>query len=254
MHHQPTYSKDSHLRSTSIIELNSAFAELFFWGEFVPSEIKGSVAEVTGEFSSGNVPHDGQLQNADKEDDLDKTRLWHGGQCSEAVGDVFEGSSIVANVAREAPSSFLSQVSEHGKHTNATMLQLNVSQAVKLGLVAIGHKAKRIVKSKLSEFKDSDKLIYESRCGHQVEKRKETICRTTRTYRRLGTKGLVKASHGEGGGRSLLLSRGERGSAGDQGGDDSGLHGCGMYNDVRRIQQDYDESSMELPRKAQFPL
>ena len=142
------------MRSTSIVEFNRTFAELFFRGECVPSEIKGSVAEVTREFSSDHVPHDGQLENADKENDLNQTRLWHGGQGGETVGNILEGGSIVANVARKAPSRFLAQVSEHGQHTNATMLQLDVSQAVELGLVAVGHKAQRIVESKLSKQKN----------------------------------------------------------------------------------------------------
>ena len=71
--------------------------------------------------------------------------------------------------------------------------------------------------------------------------RKETVCRTGQktTYRRLSTQSFVKVGHGKGRGRSLLLGRGERRSAGNEGGEDGSLHGGnGRNGSKQRIQQE----------------
>ena len=65
-------AKDAHLGGTAVVELDAALLELGLLGEGIPAEVEGAIAEVTGELGgSGDVLHDGELEEANEEDDLD---------------------------------------------------------------------------------------------------------------------------------------------------------------------------------------
>jgi len=60
-------AKDSHHGGTSVVELNGTLAELGLLIEGVPSEVEGSVTEVTNEFTlSGDVLHNTELKSTDE--------------------------------------------------------------------------------------------------------------------------------------------------------------------------------------------
>ena len=181
--------KDSHLGSTSLVELNGTLGELGLLVEGVPSEVKGSVAEISNEFSSGDVLHDSKFKETNESNDLGDSGSRDGIKSSESVRDGSERGAGVVNVSWETDSSLLNKVSSNGKHGDTSVLDLDISETVELVLVTIGNKSQRIVESERS----------------------------------LGTE-LVLEGHGDSGGLGGLLGRGEGGSRGDEGGDDNRLH------------------------------
>jgi len=116
--------------------------------EGVPSVVQGTVAEVTNEFSSGDVLHDGKFQETNEGNDLGNTGSRDGVEGGETVGDRGEGRSRVVNVSRKADSGLGNQVADDGKHGDTSVLDLDVSETVELGLVTIGDKSKRIEETK----------------------------------------------------------------------------------------------------------
>jgi hypothetical protein len=183
--------KDSHLGGTALVELDGALLELGLFIEGVPAEVDGSVTEVTREFGfAGHVKHDGRFEDSNKEKKLDKSTsgdLLEGG---ETVGDGRKGLSGEIDGSRKTDAGFLDEVSNNGEHRDASVLDLDGTEAVELLLVTIGDKAKGIEESKRS----------------------------------LGTE-LVFEGH-VGGDRSTggVLGRGEGGGTGDEGGDDDRFH------------------------------
>ena len=82
-------AKDAHLGGTAVVELDGTLGKLGLLGEGIPAEVEGAVAEVTGELGgSGDVLHDGELEEADEEDDLD------GGASGDGVGAVDGGPAV----------------------------------------------------------------------------------------------------------------------------------------------------------------
>ena len=142
--------KDSHLGGTSLVELNSTLAQLGLSIEGVPAEVKGAVAEVTNEFSSGDVLHDGKLEETNEGDNLSETGRWDGVDGSETSWDGLEGGAGEVNVAWETGSGLGHKVSDNGKHGDTSVLDLDVSETVELLLVTVGNQAKRIEESERS--------------------------------------------------------------------------------------------------------
>jgi hypothetical protein len=183
--------KDSHLSGTALVELDGALLELGLFIEGVPAEVDGSVTEVSREFSfTGEVKHDRGFEDSNKEEELNKSTsgdLLEGG---ETVGDGRKGLSGVVDGSRKTDAGLLDEVSNNGEHTDASVLDLDGTEAVELLLVTIGDKAKRIEESKRS----------------------------------LGTE-LVFEGH-VGGDRSTggVLGRGKGGGTGDEGGNDDRFH------------------------------
>jgi hypothetical protein len=87
-------SKKTHLGGAALVELNGTLGELGLLIEGVPAEVKGAVTEVTGEFSSSDVLHDGKLKETDEGEDLKGT----------GDGDLLGASPSGTNV-RELDSS-----------------------------------------------------------------------------------------------------------------------------------------------------
>jgi hypothetical protein len=97
--------------------------------------------------------------------------------------------SIAGNGTGKVDSGSVDEVSNNSKHTDTSVLDLNITEAVELLLVSIGDKAKG---------------IKESKWGLSSE--------------------LVLERHAQSRGAGLLLGRGKGGSRGNKGGEDSGLH------------------------------
>jgi hypothetical protein len=180
--------EDTHLGGTALVELDGTLLELSLLVEGVPAEVKGVVTEVTNEFSSGDVLHDGELKEANEGNKLADASTRDGGKGGETVGDIGELKARVVNVSRETDSGLLDEVSSDGKHTDASVLDLDVTETVELLLVAIGNQAEGIEESKRS----------------------------------LGTELVLEGLQGGGGGG--VLGRGESCNRGDEGGDDNRLH------------------------------
>mmetsp|Transcript_1746 Transcript_1746/g.2816 ORF Transcript_1746/g.2816 Transcript_1746/m.2816 type:complete len:204 (-) Transcript_1746:27-638(-) len=101
-------------------------------------------------------------------------------------------SSNLILTSREASARPGSSISPGSKHSNTSMLQFHTTKTVETALVTIGHETEGIP---ASEF---------GRCSSDF-----------------AVEGGVE------GGRCLAgLGRGKGGGAGDEGGEDSGLHGC----------------------------
>mmetsp|Transcript_3045 Transcript_3045/g.8595 ORF Transcript_3045/g.8595 Transcript_3045/m.8595 type:complete len:218 (-) Transcript_3045:42-695(-) len=183
--------EDSHHGGTALVELDGALLELGLLVEGVPAEVEGVVAEVTDEFSSGDVLHDGELEEANEGDQLSDSGTLDGVEGGEAVWHIGEGEAGVVDVSWEADSGLLDQVSDDGEHGDASVLDLDVTEAVELLLVSVSDEAERIEESE----------------------------------RGLGAELVLEGL--DGGGAGGLLGRGEGGGGGDEGGDDDGLHfGC----------------------------
>merc|ERR1719232_2499750 len=117
--------------------------------EGIPAVVDGSVTEVTNELSgAGNIKHDAGLKNTDEEKKLDKSTGWDGLEGGETVGDVSELGSAQVDAAWKTDACLLDKVSNNGKHGDASVLDLDVSETVELLLVAIGNKAKGIEETK----------------------------------------------------------------------------------------------------------
>jgi hypothetical protein len=180
--------KDSHLGGTALVELDGTLGHLGLSVERVPAEVKGSVTEVTDEFSSGDVLHDEELKDSNEGNKLGNSGSRDGGKGTETVGDRGEAQARVVNVSGETDSGLLDEVSSDGEHTDASVLDLDVTETVELLLVAISNHAEGIEESK----------------------------------RILGSKLTFEGLQGRGGGS--LLGRGESDGRGDEGCDDNRLH------------------------------
>jgi len=163
-----------------------------FRSEGVPSVVKGSVAEISGEFGfSGDILHDGKLKSSDEGNDLSESGSGDGIRSEKGGSSIRERVESVSGKidgSRKVESGTGDELANEGKHTDASVLEFDVSETVELGLVTILDESQRIVESK--GFLSSE-LALESLKG------------------------------GGGGG---LLGRGESRSGGDKGGKDGGLH------------------------------
>ena len=139
--------KDTHLGGAALVELNGTLSELGFLVEGVPAEVKGVVTEVTNEFSSGNVLHDKDLEEANEGNKLANSGSLDGGKGGETIGDIRKCQAGVVNVSGETESGLLDKVSGDGKHTDASVLDLDVTETVELLLVAILNQAEGIEES-----------------------------------------------------------------------------------------------------------
>ena len=141
-------AKDAHHGGTSLVELNSALLQLGLIIEAIPAKVDGSVTEVTNVFSSGDVLHDRGLKDTDEKQKLAQTSGGDGLERGETVGDIGKGGSRVVDIAREADAGFLDEVTDDGEHGNATVLEFDITKAVKLGLVTILDKTEGIEETK----------------------------------------------------------------------------------------------------------
>jgi len=187
VHHE---TEDAHLSGAALVQFNSALLELFGFAELVPSKVNVSVSEITGEgvFASG-VLHDSHFHEEDKGNDLGQTSLGHGGKSGETVGDISKGGSVRGDETGEASSTGSGEVSDHGHHGDAAVLDFRVTKTVEFFLVTIGHEAHGVPETKGS----------------------------------LGSKFLLEGIQGSRG--DLLGGRSKGGGSGEKGGKNGRLHG-----------------------------
>ena len=187
-------SEDTGHGGTSVVELDGTLGELLFLIEGIPSEVNVSVTEVTDELVSGsrNILHETNFKESNEGDDLDKSGSRDGVRSDKGGNSVrvgLEGVTGVVDVSRKVDSGTGDDLSKEGKHTNTSVLDLDVSETVESLLVDITvEESQRIEESK----------------------------------RRLGTEFILEGL--DGGGSGLLLGRGESSGGGDEGGKDGGLH------------------------------
>jgi hypothetical protein len=188
-------AEDAELGGTAVVELDGALGELLLLREGVPAEIDVAVAEVADELvaGSGDVLHDGDLEEADEADHLadalegDGVGATEGGK---AVGEGVEGVAGVVNVAGKVDAGAGDDLAEEGKLGDTAVLDLDVTEAVEALLVGTVEEAEGIPKTER---------------GLDAE---------------LVLEGL------EGGGGGTLLGGGEGGGGADKGGEGSKLeHG-----------------------------
>ena len=189
-------SKDSQHSGTAVVELDGTLLELGLFVEGVPAEVDVSVTEVSNVFvsSSGNITHEGNLQKSNEGDDLALSVEGDGirsDQSGNTVGVRVEGVSGVVDVSGEVDSGAGDDLTQEGKLSDTSVLDLNVTETVEALLGAVsGEHAEGIEESK----------------------------------RGLGTELILEGV--EGGGGLANLGRGEGGGRGDGSGEDDGLHGC----------------------------
>lgn len=182
-------SKNSHLGSTSVVELNAALGTLLVSTPIRPAEVN-SVSEVTWEFSSTfNIPHGEELKGTDEADNLLESLKRNFSKAFPSIADGAEGSSGVVNVTWEVDSSSGSDLPHEGKHGNTSVLELDETETVESFLVTIFHQTKRVEHAK----------------------------------RNLGADFALESA--EGSSLGSRLGGGECSNRGDEGGEDSKLHG-----------------------------
>ena len=190
VHHEP---EDSHHGRPAVVELDGALLQLGLLVKLVPPGLERPVAKVTREFvaESRHVLHDGDLEEPDEGEDLkraldgDGVRAVDGGP---AVGEGVEGVSRVVDVSREVDTGAGDDVAQEGKLGDASVLDLDVTEAVESLLVGAVQKAEGV--------EESDG--------------------------RLGSELTLESPEGCGGLASLY--RGEGSGGGGEGGEDGKLH------------------------------
>ena len=135
-------SKNAHHGGTAVVQLDSALGQLGLRVEGVPAEVDGAVAEVTWEISGGGaiggVLHHTKLEGANEENNLGKARSGDGIRAIDggpAVGEGVERVPRVVDVAREVDTGAGDDVSQEGDLGNASVLDLDVTEAVESLLV-----------------------------------------------------------------------------------------------------------------------
>merc|ERR1719203_296665 len=142
-------SKDAHHGGASVVELHAALEELGLLVEGIPAKVEGTIAEVTDEFVSGSfdVLHDAKLKGTDEGDELEEAGLGDGVRAIDggpAIGEGIEGVAGVVNVTGKVDSTPGDDLPKEGKHADAAVLDLDVSEAVEPLLIGIVEEAERI--------------------------------------------------------------------------------------------------------------
>mmetsp|Transcript_28414 Transcript_28414/g.53136 ORF Transcript_28414/g.53136 Transcript_28414/m.53136 type:complete len:222 (-) Transcript_28414:34-699(-) len=146
-------SKNTHLGSTSLVQLNGALPHLSIIRKLVPSKVKGAVAEVSLELSwavlkrvhvqapwSGVLVLVGGLHHGPGGNHLSPNHTGESIQCGESGWDVLG--------ARETNSGVGGEVSNNGKHGNTAVLELNPTKAVEVLLVSISDASEGVEEAK----------------------------------------------------------------------------------------------------------
>ena len=145
-------SKDSHHGGTSVVQLNSTLGKLGLLIEGVPSEVKGTVTEVTNEFVlAGNILHDTELKSTNEGEDLGESGRGDGIGAEEggkAVGVGVEGVAGVVNVSIEVDSGAGDDLSQEGKLADTAVLDLDVTKTVEALLVGTIEQAEGVEEAK----------------------------------------------------------------------------------------------------------
>jgi hypothetical protein len=190
-------TSDAHHGSTALVELGRALLGLPRVGLLVPSEVDEAVAEVAGELLSfGEVlALNGQSAVGHFHRELGGEHL-----CPDHARKVVEGGEASRNIfgTGEADTGVCNEVSDHGKHGDAAVLELDVTDLVEIFLFGVLRIAEHV------------KGVEEAEGGLDTD--------------RIGD---ISVEGGRGG--LAGLGRCEGGSGADEeGGGDDKLHGCSV--------------------------
>ena len=138
--------RSAHHGGTAVVQLDGALGELGLLIKVIPSEVDVPVAEVSNMLvsGSGNITHEGNLQDTNGGNHLDKAGGGDGVGAEKGgntVGERVEGVSGVVDGSRKVDSSAGHNLAQEGELGDAPMLDLDVTEAVKalLGDVAREH-------------------------------------------------------------------------------------------------------------------
>ena len=143
MNGEKQLTKNTHLSSTSIVQLDGTLVHLPFIALFVPSKVKGTITEVSLELSralsegvhvqaprSGILVLVGGLHHTPSGNQLSPEHAW------EVVQGGETGRYLLG--AREANSGIGDEVSDNGEHGDTAVLELDPTEAVEVLLVSVG--------------------------------------------------------------------------------------------------------------------
>ena len=156
--------EDAHHGGTALVELLGAEVVLLLLGGVADESNgeAGSGAEVTGEGSLVLAP-DGELEEANEEEDLGEAGEGDLVQGAEAGGDVLEADAeLLGEVAGEAKAGGGPEVAEEGKLGNTAVLELDVTETVEALLVGVLQKAERIIEAE--GLLDTDCVLFVKMC------------------------------------------------------------------------------------------
>jgi len=160
--------EDAHHGGAALVELLGAELVLLLLGG-VADEADGeagSGAEVAGEGSRVLAP-DGELEEADEEEDLGDAGEGDLVQGGEARGDVLEADALLdGEVAAETEAGGGPEVAEEGELGDAAVLELDVTEAVEALLVGVLQEAEGIVEAE--GLLDTDCLCLRRNMGERV--------------------------------------------------------------------------------------
>mmetsp|Transcript_2671 Transcript_2671/g.3891 ORF Transcript_2671/g.3891 Transcript_2671/m.3891 type:complete len:217 (-) Transcript_2671:41-691(-) len=141
-------SKDTHLGSTSVIQFNGTLLQLFFVTVTVPSKVKCSITEVTGEFSGTiDILHDEDFKESNECQNLQKTASGNIRESGKTRFDTGKAGTGVINVSGKTNTTGGRDVSGDGKHGNTSVLQFDITKTIETRLILIQDKVKRIPES-----------------------------------------------------------------------------------------------------------
>ena len=174
--------EDAHHGGAALVELLGAELVLLLLGG-VTDESDGEAsagAEVTGEGSRVLAP-DGELEEADEEEDLGDAGEGDLVQGGEARGDVLEADALLdGEVAAETEAGGGPEVAEEGELGDAAVLELDVTEAVEALLVGVLQEAEGIVEAE--GLLDTDCLCLRRNMGERVWNIRYQVCNTQHMF------------------------------------------------------------------------
>ena len=135
-------AKDAHHGRTTIIKLDGTLGELGLLIKVIPPKVNVSVTEITHVFiaHARDVPHDGNFQKSDKRDQLHETGGGNGvgpDQGGNTIGERIKGIPGVVNISRQVEAPTCHDLSEEGKLTDPSVLDLDVPEPIEAFLGAV---------------------------------------------------------------------------------------------------------------------
>ena len=141
-------AEDTHLCRTAVVELNGALRDLGLLIKGVPSEVNGTVAEVTHKFRvASDIFHDEELKETNETHELEEATRGDSiitRDSGPAVANGIKRGARVVNVSRKMDAGTGDDVTEEGKLTDTAVLDLDITEAVETLLVSARKHAKRI--------------------------------------------------------------------------------------------------------------
>ena len=142
VHH---HGEDAHLRGAPVVELDRALGGLGLLGHAVPCRLEDVAAgrAVPGEGALHLLHHE-QLVAADRQDDLEGAQGGDLRERGESVGHVREREVLLEGEHARQAGVLLYHVPHDGEHSNASVLDLHVPEAVEPLLVRVRHESERV--------------------------------------------------------------------------------------------------------------